>query len=145
MFARRYSGTVIDVWSLNGGFSKSRVLKVVVSNAAGGVLITSAAKVSPLVDITEERGRYDTQIARLLPGGYPALSVVIDAGAGEYGGLFYGMVGKTVETLFRRIADAHPSVPQVPARLLAQLRRLGINQSTSETSPRCSVTPPTDW
>lgn len=119
IFARQHGGVAVDILSLNGGFSRSRVLKVVVRNAADAILTTSAAKVSSLKDIADERGRYDAEISRLLPGGYPSLTVAIDAGAGDYGGLFYGMVGDSVESLFKRLAVGHASLPQVPARIRA--------------------------
>jgi CheY-like chemotaxis protein len=119
IFARQHGGAAVDIISLNGGLSRSRVLKVVVRNAADGILTTSAAKVSPLKDIADERVRYNAEISRLLPGGYPSLTVTVDAGAGDFGGLFYGMVGDSVESLFKRLAAGHASLPHVPARIRA--------------------------
>lgn len=114
-FGRRYHGTIIDAMSLNGGLSKSRVLKVVVRNAENASLITAAAKVSPLSDIRDEAERYRDYISRLTPGGFPQLTVTVDSGAGNYGGLFYGMVGDaSVQTLFRRIASNDDRLAGVP-------------------------------
>jgi CheY-like chemotaxis protein len=119
IFARQYGGVTVDILSLNGGLSRSRVLKVSVRNAADGILTTSAAKVSSLKDIADERTRYNSEISRLLPGGYPSLTVTVDAGAGDFGGLFYGMVGDAVECLFERLAAGHQSLPNVPSRIRA--------------------------
>jgi len=119
LFGRRYNGTAIDLTSLNGGLTKSRVLKVTVRNAADAALITAAAKVSSLPFVIEEAGRYQTDITRLTPGGYPPLTLKVEVGAGNSGGLFYGMVGEQVESLFHRIASGHECVPRVPADIRA--------------------------
>lgn len=119
LFGRRYHGAAIDLTPLNGGRSRSRVLKVVVRNANGDQLITAAAKVSPLEDISDEARRYRTDVTRLAPGGFPQLTETIDVGAGNYGGLFYGMVGDVVETLFDRIASGHAELARVPREIHA--------------------------
>jgi CheY-like chemotaxis protein len=114
LFGRRYHGTSVDLSSLNGGLSRSRVLKVIVRNANNAALITAAAKISSLPDIRDEGQRYRTDISRLAPGGFPQLSMTIDAGAGNHGGLFYGMVGDTVESLFNKIAEGHAGAAEIP-------------------------------
>lgn len=119
LFGRRYNGSAVDLDSLNGGLSRSRVLKVIVRDGNSGALITAAAKVSPLQDIRDEAQRYRNDIARLTPGGFPQLSVMIDVGAGAYGGLFYGMVGDSVESLFARIASGHANIEAIPGDLRA--------------------------
>jgi CheY-like chemotaxis protein len=117
LFGRLYHGASIDLTSLNGGLSRSRVLKVVVRNANNAALITAAAKVSPLPDIRDEAQRYRTDISRLTPGGFPQLTMTIDVGCGNYGGLFYGMVGNIVESLFHRIASGHADVGTIPSEI----------------------------
>ena len=114
LFGRRYHGAVVDLTALNGGRSRSRVLKVVVRNADAAALMTAAAKVSRLPDIRDEVQRYQAEILRLMPGGFPQLNVTIDVGAGSYGGLFYGLVGDTVESLFDKIASGDAGVAAVP-------------------------------
>jgi hypothetical protein len=104
---------------MNGGLSRSRVLKVVVRDAHNGALITAAAKVSSLRDALDEKARYRSEISRLTPGGFPALTVNIEVGAGNYGGLFYGMVGENVESLFARLAAGADDTALIPARLRA--------------------------
>ena len=49
--------------------------------------------------------------------GFSNLTQRIDAGAGKTGGLFYGMVGPDVESLFDRLATGHPGIVDVPAAL----------------------------
>jgi CheY-like chemotaxis protein len=116
IFARRRAGTVIDMKVLGGGLSSARVLKIIVREANEMVRITAVAKVAPLTDIHDEFGRYNTDILRLAPGGFPTLTLRVDAGAGRTGGLFYGMVGSPeVESLFDRLAAGHASVAGLPA------------------------------
>jgi CheY-like chemotaxis protein len=122
LFVRRHGGASVMVTSLNGGFSNSRVLKVVARHADGRAIITAAAKVSELAEIRAEEDRYRTEISRLTPGGFPQLCDTIDAGAGNTGGLFYGMVGDDVESLFDRIAANHPKLSQIPGEIQDILR-----------------------
>lgn len=45
------------------------------------------------------------------------MAATIDAGAGKIGGVFYGMVGEQVESLFNRIARRDASIQDVPEEL----------------------------
>jgi CheY-like chemotaxis protein len=117
--SRRHNGSLVDVTSLNGGLSNSRVLKVIVKAADMRVLVTAAAKVSSLAETTAEAEKYRTDISRLAPGGFPQLTERIDAGAGNTGGLFYGMVGDQVESLFDRIRAGHEGIAEVPSEIRA--------------------------
>ncbi len=117
IFGRRRNGSVVEMTILGGGLSSSRVLKVIVKEASGLVSITAVAKVAPLTVIQDESTRYNTDIVRLSPGGFPNLTQRVDAGAGNTGGLFYGMVGADVESLFDRIATGPASVADIPAAL----------------------------
>ena len=74
-------------------------------------------KVSPLPQIRDEAQRFRTDISRLATGGFPPLTEQIDVGAGNIGGLFYGMVGDRVESLFHWIATNHAGVAAIPADL----------------------------
>jgi len=116
---RRHNGSMVDVTSLNGGLSNSRVLKVVVKAADTRVLVIAAAKVSSLAETIAEAEKYRKDISRLAPGGFPQLTERIDAGAGNTGGLFYGMVGDRVESLFDRIRAGHLSIAQIPSEIRA--------------------------
>jgi len=122
IFARRYQGAIVELRSLNGGLSNSRVLEVVVKTPDRRTLVTAAAKVSPLPETTAEALRYGTHISRLTPGGFPQLIEKVDAGAGNTGGLFYGMVGDRVENQFDRIAARQGSLSEVPPEICEILR-----------------------
>jgi CheY-like chemotaxis protein len=117
IFGRRRNGALVDSTLLGGGLSSSRVLKVVVKGANDAPIITAVAKVAPLPMIREEAERFRTDISRLAPGGFPPLTEQIEVGTGKVGGLFYGMVGADVESLFHRLATGHAGVAQVPTSL----------------------------
>ncbi len=119
MFARQRNGAVVDCVVLGGGLSSSRVLKVAVKQADGTLIITAVAKVAPLPVIRDEGERYQNEIMRLAPGGFPQLTQRIEVGAGNTGALFYGMVGADVESMFQRLAGGNTESHAVPARLRA--------------------------
>ena len=122
LFGRRHHGASVDVTSLNGGLSNSRVLRIAVKAADGRTLITTAAKVSSLSETAAEAERYRTEISRLRPGGFPQLTEKIEAGAGNTGGIFYGMVGDTVESLFDRIVARHADLARTPIDLRSTMQ-----------------------
>ena len=64
LFGRRHHGASVDVRSLNGGLSDSRVLRIAVRAADSRTLITTAAKVSSLVETANEAERYRTEISK---------------------------------------------------------------------------------
>lgn len=119
IFGRRRNGSTVSSTVLGGGLSTSRVLKVSVKEANGKVLVTAVAKVAPLTVIREEADRYQNDITRLAPGGFPQVTERIEVGAGNVGGLFYGMVGADVESLFQRLAVSHSEVATIPTTLRA--------------------------
>jgi CheY-like chemotaxis protein len=114
IFGRRFNGASISVKKLDGGLSASRVLKVTVRRADGGLINTAVAKVAPLPLINDEGNRYRDDISRLAAGRFPQLSERVNVGAGKHGGLFYGMVGDTVESVFDHIASQHAGVDGIP-------------------------------
>jgi Phosphotransferase enzyme family len=119
LFSRRNNGSVAHVKELSGGFSDSRVLKVIIRQPNGLFVMSVVAKVSALPMIDDEGHRYRTDIIRLTAGGYPSLTATVTVGAGNRGGLFYAMVGDTVESLFDRIVANDASVPGIPAAIQA--------------------------
>ncbi len=122
LFARRNQGSLVEISSLNGGLSSSRVLKIVVKTPDGRTLTTAAAKVSKLAETEAEARRYNTEISRLRPGGFPQLAVNIQVGAGDVGGLFYGMVGDNVRSLFDKLFQGDDTAPAVPSELRGLFR-----------------------
>jgi len=117
IFCRRFNGSSVSIVSLSGGLSGSRVFRVTVQQANGHPIITAVAKVALLSTIQDEDARFQNEIARLAVGGYPPLSERVVVGAGKYGGLFYGMVGDTVDSAFDRLAAQHPTANQIPAEI----------------------------
>jgi CheY-like chemotaxis protein len=122
LYSRRNLGSLAVVSSLNGGLSNSRVLKIIVKAADGRMLATAAAKVSNLAETAAEAGRYRAEISRLPPGGFPQLAATIEVGAGNIGGLFYGMVGDNVRSLFDKLIDGDASASAVPSELRGLFR-----------------------
>ena len=119
IFSRRNNGATARIKELSGGLSDSRVLKVVVSRADGLFVTSAVAKVSTLAMIEDEGHRYRTDITRLTAGGYPTLATTVNVGAANRGGLFYAMVGDTVESLFDRIVADRADVRDIPAAVRA--------------------------
>jgi CheY-like chemotaxis protein len=122
LYSRRNLGSLAVVSSLNGGLSNSRVLKIIVKAADGRMLATAAAKVSNLAGTAAEAERYHAEISRLPPGGFPQLAATIDVGAGNVGGLFYGMVGDNVRSVFDKLIAGDASVSAVPSELQDMFR-----------------------
>lgn len=116
IFARKYGASSVEVTAL-GGLSGARVLKVVARNAGGGLVHTAVAKIGVLATVHDEHGRFQRDISRLRQGGYPGLSVIIDAGSAGIGGLYYGMVGPDVTSLFQRLAAREDVALNISARL----------------------------
>jgi CheY-like chemotaxis protein len=120
IFARRHDGASVSVSSLNGGLTNSRVLKVVARANDGRALLVAAAKVAAMRTTYDEAEKYRDDIVKLVPGGFPQLTEVVDAGGANTGGIFYGMVGvgEDVTSLFRRIAQADAAIVDVPSDIL---------------------------
>jgi CheY-like chemotaxis protein len=116
IFARMYGASSLEVTAL-GGLSGARVLKVVALNAGRGVIHTAVAKIGAIATVHDEHGRFQRDISRLQQGGYPSLSVKIDAGSAGIGGLYYGMVGPDVTSLFTRLAAGEDLALNISTRL----------------------------
>ncbi|MCK3775233.1 phosphotransferase [Ensifer sesbaniae] len=117
IFGRRYGAAAIEVQALGGGLSAARVVKVIARNAAGAVVHTSVAKIGDLEAVRDEHRRYTAEITKLQAGGFPPLSIKIDAGSGAVGGVYYSIVGTSVSSLFDKIAAADADVGQVPSAI----------------------------
>lgn len=117
LFGRRYGGSKIQVRSLAGGLSGARVLRVTVFNGAGAPQITSVAKVGAFNEIEVERGKYHAEVVKLAPGSFPQMIAQIGLGAGHYAGIFYGVVGTEVKSLFDFLADDPAAGAVVPVQL----------------------------
>lgn len=118
IFARMYGASSVEVTAL-GGLSGARVLKVVARNASGRLLHTAVAKIGNIATMHDEHGRLQRDISRLKQGGFPSLSVKIDAGSAGIGGLYYGMVGPDVTSLFQRLAAGEDIALNISTRLQA--------------------------
>lgn len=103
-YARQRRGAIIDVERVGGGFSGSRVLKVVVRSANGLPIVTAVAKIAALDSVTDEASRYRNRVTLLAVGAFPPLPIEVKFGCGNVGGLFYGMVGNEFKNLFDHIA-----------------------------------------
>lgn len=117
LFARAHGGTLIQIRPLSGGLSGARVLRVTVFDAAGGAKITSIAKVGDFREIEVERSRYHAEVVKLVPGSFPQITAEITLGAGRFSGIFYGVVGADVKSLFDILTD-HSAVGAVAPQQL---------------------------
>lgn len=92
-------------------------MRVTIKNAAGQPLITSVAKVGGFTEVAKEGERFQSEIIKLAPGSFPAVTAEISIGASGYAGIFYQIVGHNVASLFNWLADNPAAAASVPAAL----------------------------
>jgi len=117
LFGRSHGGARVEVRLLQGGLSGARVFRVSVQNAAGAVVIMSVARIGNFDDIATERGKYRSEVVKLANGAFPPVTAEMGSGAGEFGGIFYQVVGTEVRTLFDELT-ADPGAAALAAQRL---------------------------
>jgi CheY-like chemotaxis protein len=91
IFARQKGGAVARFRELGGGLSDSRVLWLRIEDYSGALAALAVAKIDSLPEISEEVRRYDEYVSGLTPGIFTPLIKKLTAGAGRFGGAFYGL------------------------------------------------------
>lgn len=101
LFASKIDGKIVEVTSLGGGLSGSKVLKIMVTDKTRANLAPVVGKLSLLKWVNDAKTRYNRHMAGALPmGSFAPLNQEIKAGAGNFGGLFYALANGYDETLF---------------------------------------------
>lgn len=117
ILATRFRGARCEVWELKGGLSGSRVVRIRISSAAGGVIQNAVGKLGPIGSIRDEYRRYADHVGQLPPATTPRLLISLQFGGRESGGVFYGLAEGSDSDVFVAlgVADMHaaPSVPLI--------------------------------
>jgi CheY-like chemotaxis protein len=106
IFARRHHTHRIELLAL-GGLSDSIAVRATLFTEEREFIAAVFAKIARLDFIEEERARYQEAALRLPAGSYAPLLETITAGAGGYGGLFYGLADRHQDALFGHVLE-HP-------------------------------------
>ncbi|SCX28051.1 proteobacterial dedicated sortase system response regulator [Agrobacterium sp. DSM 25558] len=117
IFGRRHLATSLEIIGLSGGLSGARVLKVSVKNSAGAVRLTSVAKIGKSAAVEDEVMRYNANVVRLHPDGFPQLSALVDVGSGKIYGVYYGLVSENVQSTLSILKANPSSAGYIPAEL----------------------------
>ena len=118
LFGRLRGGTVVRFKSLSGGLTNSKVLWVRVEDPHGALAGVAVAKIGGLADIGDECNRYDRYIVTL-PAAFTPRQMVVRAGAGASGGIFYQLDEEFEYSLFDLLADK-PSLGKTVVEQLKQ-------------------------
>jgi CheY-like chemotaxis protein len=100
IFASRFGGARCVVKPLGGGLSGAQVLRLVVTDAAGGAVHDAVAKLGPIPSMRDEARRFEAQISRLDPAATPRMLAVHEHGAKSDGGVFYQLAAHFDGTAF---------------------------------------------
>ncbi len=79
--------------------------------------ITSVAQLGRFDEIADERARYRTEVVKLAPGSFPQVTAELSLGAASYEGIFYGVVGDEVSSLFHQLSADPAASASVPDHL----------------------------
>lgn len=106
VFARRLSGAKLDVHNMPGGLSGSRTYLLDVFDRHHRQRGYAVAKIDYITEVVQERERARRLIAPMLKSGCFAQDIgIVEAGAGQMGGLFYRRDQDFSKTLFELIAE----------------------------------------
>jgi len=132
IFAKRQSGTAIEVSALSGGYSSAKVLRAAVFVGVHQTHLT-VGKITTLKELSGELRRFQ-QFSRLRPGAAPGIVCQVRAGAGLLGGTFYQLATGFDRSLF----DVLAVNPQDGAKIGQAIRTLvqpWANPSTQRSGP----------
>lgn len=131
IFARRHHTRRIELHAL-GGLSESVALRATLFTEERQFIAAVFAKIARL-DVTEdERSRYQEAALRLPAGSYAPLLETVDAGAGGYGGLFYGLADRHQDTLFGHVMQHPREAVTLLEDLRDVLRSWRVDEAESE-------------
>lgn len=105
IFSRAVSGTRCVISQLGGGLSGTEVFRLRVTNAGGVLVHDAVSKIGDLEEVRDENTRFDTHIARLHPSATPRKLMVLEHGAKNIAGVFYGLADGFVSHAFSVATD----------------------------------------
>jgi len=121
LFGRFNSGANIIVSQLGGGLSNTTVFRVTVEDQKGAPASHAVAKIGPINLLADERERYETYVAPVMaPGCFAPVIRFCNAGAGNFGGIFYSLASVHEETLL----DVLEARPQDGPKIVHRLRTI---------------------
>ena len=91
IFAKKVNAARCSIAQIGGGLSGSRVFRLSLTNVGGRVVHDVVCKLSSGEVIKDEGDRYNQHVARLPPEATPRKLEVIEHGAGNKCGVFYGL------------------------------------------------------
>jgi CheY-like chemotaxis protein len=105
VFVRSMGGVSAHVKSIGGGLSDTKVYSVCVCDRAGQNIYNSVAKCGSLEDIKKDSENYEKWISRLLPEVTPRKLKLLNFGAKDMGGVFYGLASGYDSSFFEAALD----------------------------------------
>ena len=91
IFSRSVSGVLCNLTKINGGLSGSKVFRVIVTAENGATIHDSIGKIGSINSIRDEDQRYERYILRLNPEATPRKLALLEHGAKNQAGIFYGL------------------------------------------------------
>jgi CheY-like chemotaxis protein len=112
IFSKKLGAVRCSIMQIGGGLSGSRVLRLKLTNSGGGAIHDVICKLSSTQVIKDEGERYNRHISRLPPEATPRKLEVIEHGAGNGCGVFYGLAEGFTRNAFDIVSDLeeHQSV-----------------------------------
>ncbi|MCX4104764.1 response regulator [Aeromonas hydrophila] len=132
IFTRRVGGVLCDISEINGGLSGAHVFRLIVTDHHGNPVVDSISKIGSINDIKDEGSRYDRYVLRLPPAATPRKYPVLDHGAKDMAGVFYGLADGYTENAFSiRTVSTHAT--QVVASIEALFENWSVDNQNRKT------------
>lgn len=104
IFSRSVNGVLCNLTKINGGLSGSKVFRVIVTAENGSTIHDSIGKIGSIKSIRDEDQRYEKHILRLNPEATPRKLALLEHGAKNQAGIFYGLAeGYTLNAFSHKI------------------------------------------
>lgn len=101
LFSKFNSGANVPIRPLGGGLSETSVFGITVEDQNGALSSHAVAKIAAIRSLANEHARYQQFVAPVMsPGAFAPVIRFCNAGAWNYGGLFYSLASAHDHTLF---------------------------------------------
>lgn len=109
IFSRKVKGASCAIRKIGGGLSSCTVYRLAVSNEAGELLHDAVCKIGSTAEIRDEDERYTQHVARLRPDATPRKLQLLEHGAKNTSGVFYGLAMGFTNSVFDQTIFQHYS------------------------------------